>query len=193
MIEIIKHGNSGINVFSYNGQKALQVVGVEEAFNELSRRQTKPFARIIEIGTDYGGLTNLLASLEISKNINIYTFDVSNSRFISHDNKIIFYHKDVFSIETEIGKMIASEGRTLLLCDGGDKKKEFEIFHRYLKTGDIIMAHDYASTPEDFKENYFGKIWNWHEFQDSFADFNGLEPYMQDLFKKYAWCIRIKK
>lgn len=193
MIEIIEHGNSGINVFSYNGQKALQVVGVENAFNELSKQQDEPLARIIEIGTDYGGLTNLLASLEISKNINIHTFDICDSKFVSFDNKIIFHHKDVFSIEGEIGRMIKSNGRTLLLCDGGNKKKEFEVFYKYLKTNDIIMAHDYAPTPEEFNKNYLGKIWNWHEFQDSFADFNGLEPYMQDLFKKYAWCIRIKK
>jgi cephalosporin hydroxylase len=190
MIEIMEHGNSGIKVFSYKGQKALQVVGVESAFDQLAESLDSPVKTIIEIGTDFGGLTNLLADIKISESAEIHTYDINKDRFISHNNKIQFHCKNVFSAEQEIKDLIQSEGKTLLLCDGGNKQKEFEVFHKYLKSGDIIMAHDYAPNAQAFAEDYISKIWNWHEFQDSFADFKGLEPYMQNLFKKYSWCIR---
>lgn len=183
------HGDSGIMVFSYKGQKTLQVYGVEKAFTELFNSTS--IQTIIEIGTDFGGLTNLLADL-IEKQINVHTFDINAERFISYNDKIIFHNEDVFSVETKIGTLIQNEGTTLLLCDGGNKKEEFKIFHKYLKSGDIIMAHDYASTIEDFNNNYKNKIWNWHEFEDSYASFDNLEPFMQDIFKIYAWCIRKK-
>ena len=80
-----------------------------------------------------------------------------------------------------------------MLCDGGDKRREFKTFHKYLKKNDIIMAHDYAPNSEVFKDEYLNKIWNWHEFQDDFAEYENLEPYLQEIFKNYAWCIRIKK
>ena len=35
MIKKIKHGNSGIDVFEYKGQKAVQKFGVEKAFDLL--------------------------------------------------------------------------------------------------------------------------------------------------------------
>lgn len=192
MIEVKEHGNSGINIFSYKGQPAIQVVGVENAFNQLSTAIPSSFARIIEIGTDYGGLTNLLADLPISDNIEIHTFDISDKRFIAHNSKITFHHNNVFEIEQQIGDMISDEGRTLLLCDGGNKRLEFQVFHKYLKNGDVIMAHDYAPNPVEFINSYKHKIWSWHEFQDSFAHFPNLQPYMQDTFKDYAWCIRMK-
>lgn len=194
MIKKIKHGNSGIDVFEYKGQKAVQKFGVEKAFDLLhDENKENSFSRIIEIGTDFGGLTNLLADLNISKGIDIYTYDINPDRFVSHNDKIIFSNEDVFSIEEKIADLISSEGRTLLLCDGGNKRKEFAVFHKFLKSGDVIMAHDYAPNKITFKKEYFGKIWNWHEFQDDFADFPNLEPYLQETFADYAWCVRIKK
>lgn len=194
MIKKTQHGDSGIDVFEYKGQKAVQRFGVEKAFNLLAKEIGEDrFSRILEIGTDYGGLTNLLADLKISENIDIHTYDVNPNRFVSHNDKIKFHNTDVFSIEEKIAKLISSEGRTLLLCDGGNKKKEFEVFHKYLKKGDIIMAHDYAPDNDSFVKDYIGKIWSWHEFKDEYADFEGLDPYLQETFKNYAWCIRIKK
>jgi hypothetical protein len=193
MIKITEHGNSGINIFEYKGQKTLQKAGVEKAFNVLAENvSSQPFERIIEIGTDYGGLTNLLADHKLSEKATMYTYDINPHRFVSHNNKINFIVTDVFTIENDLANLIQSPGRTLLLCDGGNKRKEFEVFHRYLKLNDIIMAHDYAPTEQIFNEKYIHKIWSWHEFQDSYAEFPGLEPYLQDTFANYAWCIRIK-
>lgn len=194
MIKKIEHGNSGIDVFEYKGQKAVQKFGVEKAFDLLyESNKGNPFDKVIEIGSDFGGLTNLLADHLITENSELYTYDISSRSFVSHNEKINFINNDVFAIESEIGSLINSEGRTLLLCDGGNKRKEFQVFHKYLKKGDVIMAHDYAPNETIFQKEYFGKIWNWHEFQDDFADFPNLEPYLQEAFADYAWCIRIKK
>lgn len=194
MIRTFQHGNSGIDIFEYKGQKTLQVVGVEKAFEALAKEnKEEPFQRIIEIGTDYGGLTNLLADHAISQGIDIYTYDINPNRFVSHNDKIKFFNTDVFLIEDEIAELIGSKGKTLLLCDGGNKRKEFEVFHKYLKSGDVIMAHDYAPDDKTFKEKYLNKIWSWHEFKDEYADFKNLKPYMQDVFANFAWCIRSKK
>jgi hypothetical protein len=187
--------DTGVDVFTYKGQKTLQKFGVENAFNHLAQvTDSDPFIKIIEIGTDYAGLTNLLADSSISKYTKtIHTFDINPARFVSYNDKIIFKNCDIFSIEKELSELIQSPGRTLLLCDGGNKKKEFETFHQYLKVNDVIMAHDYAPNDAIFKEKYVNKIWNWKEFEDSYADFPGLEPFLQDIFAEYAWCIRIKK
>lgn len=193
MITPIQYGNSGITIFSYKGQSAIQKMGVHEAFDKLYQNtKQQPFKRVIEIGTDYGGLTNFLADHPLSDRAEVYTYDINPHRFVSHNSKIKFIVKDVFAIQEELGELISSSGRTLLLCDGGNKREEFKTFHKYLKPDDVIMAHDYAPNKEVFEEQYINKIWNWQEFQDSYADFLSLEPYLQDIFANYAWCIRIK-
>ena len=185
------HGNSGITVFEYKGQKALQVLGVEDAFSELAIAVAdSPFDLIVELGTDFGGLTNLLADHEISSTASIQTYDIEPDRFISDNDKINFHNKNVFEYEDEIASLIQKASRCLLLCDGGNKEHEFRVFHQYLKPNDVIMAHDYAASVEDFVNRCQYKIWNWHEFQDEYANFVGLEPFLQDVFKEYAWCIR---
>ncbi len=61
----------------------------------------------------------------------------------------------------------------------------------YLIT-EILVPLKSISNPVEFINSYKHKIWSWHEFQDSFAHFPNLQPYMQDTFKDYAWCIRMK-
>jgi len=194
MIEIFEHGNSGISVFSYKGLKALQVVGVENAFTTLYENIKDDLPDIIiELGSDYGGLTNLLADHNISKNAAIHTYDINESRFVSHNDKITFHGGDMWVQTISIHELIQNSNRALVLCDGGDKRREFAVFQASLRSDDIIMAHDYSATTDSFKSECFGKIWNWHEFEDSFANFTGLDPFLQEEFAKYAWCIRKKK
>lgn len=192
-IDPMEHGNSGIVVFKYKGQKALQVQGVEKAFTKLAEAVAdRPFDVIIELGTDFGGLTNLLADHEISDHAAIQTYDINPEVFVSHNDKIVFHNKDIFDLQTvsEIVALIRESNRCLFLCDGGNKQREFQVFHNYLRDEDIIMAHDYAASVEDFVDRCKHKIWNWHEFQDEYADFPRLKPFLQDVFKDYVWCIR---
>lgn len=193
MIEIIQHGNSGINIFKYKGQKAIQVVGVEKAFDKLEEYvKNNPITLIIELGSDYGGLTNLLADHKISNAAKIHTFDINASQFKSFNSKITFHHKSFDSAHNFIVSLIQSNNRIILLCDGGNKQKEFQTYCKYLKKEDIIMAHDYISNKIEFNSKYFSKIWNWQEFEDSFISCNDILPILEDEFKKYVWFIGIK-
>ena len=53
-------------------------------------------------------------------------------------------------VSSKIIDFIQEEGKTIVLCDGGNKIKEFNLLAKYIKSGDIIMAHDYASTDKYF-------------------------------------------
>ena len=95
----------------------------------------------------------------------------------------------------EIITYIQSKGISLVLCDGGDKVKEFKTLSKYLKVDDIIMTHDYAPNKQYFEEYVKDKIWNWHEIQDSDIENsiydNNLKSYMRDEFLNAAWaCFR---
>ena len=99
--------------------------------------------------------------------------------------------------EESVKNMIQQKGRTIVLCDGGNKKEEFKTLSNYLKTGDIIMAHDYAFDETDYKENIHNKIWYWHEIQNSdiseSCEKNNLFDFMSEDFNKVVWCCKIKK
>lgn len=160
---------------------------------------------IIEIGTAAGGLTRFLkfACNELNVNSRVISYDRSVNPFnkmITPDLGIDLRIKDCFhGDENNLNELISdiqSEGRCIVLCDGGNKVKEFNILSDYLKTGDIIMSHDYAYDSQDFTDNIKGKIWNWCEskfenLKDS-VERNHLLSYRQDLFSKAVWACFIK-
>ena len=57
-----------------------------------------------------------------------------------------------------VTNMILNGGKTLVLCDGGNKINEFNFYSDFIKNGDIIMAHDYSESTEFFNENINEKI-----------------------------------
>ena len=98
---------------------------------------------------------------------------------------------------TEIVDILLNN-KCLLLCDGGDKVKEFNIFGKYLTPGSYIMAHDYASNKNNFKEEVKDKIWNWFEIQDSdvqlvMNEYNIIKSKYYKQFSSVAWLQCIKK
>ena len=48
------------------------------------------------------------------------------------------------SAQKEITKMIVSNKKCLLMCDSGDKNKEFNVYAPKCKIRDFIMTQDYA-------------------------------------------------
>lgn len=191
-IEKIKHGN--VDVFTYKGLKTLQVYGVDAAFDRLATAVSQePFKTIIELGADFGGLTNMLADHPISNKALIYTFDINFERFTNlQPSKVIFYHMDIYSNFKKIIELIEIGGRSLVLCDGGNKALEFATLAPHLKVGDIIMAHDYSPNKQIFDENTQAGRWNWWEFNDENIphDSNLVKTY--DFFDDYVWCLRMK-
>jgi hypothetical protein len=106
------------------------------------------------------------------------------------------YTKLVEEEKEKLINFIRKPGVTIVLCDGGSKKNEFNLLSEFLKEGDIIMAHDYAPSLEFSMEKMQNKIWNWHEILDadieeSCKKFN-LTPFLQEEFLNVAWVCRQK-
>lgn len=180
----------------YNGTQMSQVLGVYMALNPHYISQ---FNTIIEIGTYNGGLTSWLYDNKHSDAM-VVSYDIDGA--INHTNRtdIDFRVEDCFEEKTfnDIISYIQRPGKTLVVCDGGDKPKEFNIFSEYLKSGDVIIAHDYAKNPEYWK--FVTDYWQWPYASDTNYDSikdaiikNGLEPYRDDEFNFYLWTSYIKK
>lgn len=157
-------------------------------------------SRIIEIGTAAGGLTRFLqfASNELNTQTKIISYDKTINpwnKLITPETGIDLRVRDCFHGDennlNEIKQDIQSEGLTLVLCDGGNKFKEFNMLSAFLKSGDVIMSHDYAHDRETFDKNIKGKVWNWCEctyanISKSIED-NNLTPFLYDRFSKAVW------
>jgi hypothetical protein len=195
---------------SYKGLSIEQNPNIIDVFNTLIS-EYKP-SRILEIGTFHGGLTFIvrdLLDLNNLHNSDVLTYDVNLPSFVTQvldDKKITIKVKNLFSdtyldfksidSRQELFDFINQDGRTIVLCDGGSKKNEFNLISSLLKTGDIIMAHDYSPNNEYFESNIKNIYWNWLEIQDSDIEspceqYN-LKPLMSDDFIKVAWVCKIK-
>jgi hypothetical protein len=100
------------------------------------------------------------------------------------------------TLSQEVIDFIRLDGTTIVLCDGGDKIREFNILSDYLKSGDFILGHDYAVNRDTFEEIVNKKIWNWHELSESdiknACDRNLLEDYNRTTFESVVWICKIK-
>lgn len=179
---------------------------VFEVFKEFLT-EIRP-SQILEIGTAGGGFTLYLRDVlnEIGLDQTpIKSFEVINSKIYDRlrENNIEVYIENIFDSShyklngrTDIIDYIQHPGCTLILVDGGYKIGEFAALSDYLKVNDFIMAHDYSSTVEYFKENINEKIWNWCEIIDSQIEQsckkNNLVKYREDFFQKVVWTCRTK-
>lgn len=95
---------------------------------------------IIELGTGYGALTKFLSMFAF-----VHTFDIQ-AKFRLIPRNAVFQQADVFNKATInlIKSLINLYGRTFLLCDDGNKPKEFNTYAPLLKKGDLIFAHDWG-------------------------------------------------
>ena len=139
--------------FNLVGVGAAQMPGTELIFLDM----IKDFDLIIEIGTDNGGLSLWLYQ-NMRANAVFFTYEKDSVRVkIPKDHEInscIFYC-DCLSEDTidSISALIKSNGKALILCDGGAKTIEFGVFSKFLKYGDVIMLHDFADSPNE-AQNY---------------------------------------
>lgn len=198
---------TGISV--YKGTMLQQHEDFEKIFVPFLEKN-KP-SRILEIGTGAGGFTHFLRDalneLGMSE-VEIRSFDINhnsvhdrlnemNNITVSNENLFGYGNDYILVGQDVIVPFIQSEGLTLVLCDGGNKVKEFNQISQYLKSGDIIMAHDYCDNLNNFKENYYDKIWNWCEINDNdikiACEENQLDVYEKESFDKIVWVCRKKK
>jgi cephalosporin hydroxylase len=172
--------------------------------------EIKP-VRLVEIGTAGGGTT--LAINDIMKTLG-YSYEFRSYDIYEHpwyhrlpeegidlrienlfDQPYRSFNPDAPDRVQELINFIQSPGTTLVMCDGGHKIAEFELFSDIIKPGDFIMAHDFSWTWEIFLNEIKEKIWDWCEISgENVAEAiarNRLEPYMKDEFQAVAWgCMR---
>lgn len=198
--------NGDIAHLSYKGLSTEQNPNIIYPFDTLIAN-IRP-SRIIEIGTFYGGLTLILRSLlhnNMLYDSQIFTYDVNHPAhllsLINDSSNVKSFTKNIFSesysdfanndAKEEIISLIQNDGQVLLLCDGGCKKCEFNILSKYLKSNDIIMAHDYCPNKDYFENNMRGKQWNWCEIEDQDIDNsiknNNLNKFMYEDFLSVGW------
>lgn len=182
----------------YKGKGVAQKRNVYSSFVHLLQER-KP-QRIIEIGTGMGGFTlflNDIAPLQPDgRNTEIFSFELNELPWfdeirkqgvkLSNDN-IFHYEGDIFKLKEEYKELFNIKNK-IVLCDGGNKIKEFNCLSDYLFPGDIIMAHDYCTDQKTFEEML---VWNWLEIQYSdikeSCERNKLIPYKGEEFLNCAW------
>jgi len=155
-------------------------------------------AMVIEIGTSKGGLSSLLSACVAQYGGEFNTFDVHKdgdyNQYPLHGNAQ-FHWMDCFEPEgfEFITSLIEEPGKCFLLCDGGNKPKEFNIFSNFLKVGDVISAHDWI---DETVPGASPLIWGWLETHsrqlEGSCKEHSLEKFMPEWFDWSAWFVRIK-
>lgn len=109
--------------------------------------ENKQIKGIIEIGTGSGSLSIFLGlecyerafqpllTFDIEKRILPLLFELLDIQFINQD---CFSKESIKIIKSYLNSPI------LFICDGGNKKKEFNTFAPMLSKGSIIVAHDWT-------------------------------------------------
>ncbi len=156
--------------------------------------QVKP-ALIIELGAYNGGFTTCLGVHAWVIGAKVHSFEIHQApsgqwQALTDFLGIKFYKGDIFTAESiqRITWLIREHPMTTyVLCDNGDKKREFNLFADYLKPGDVIGAHDYSCGPEaEF-------WWPWREItQEDVApavERNNLKPFLQEYFDMAGWLV----
>lgn len=161
--------------------------------------------RVIEIGTWKGYFTSFLKRIS----------DMGPGfELVSYDTEVFEEHKiceaegitikienpftgDYTGLKEDVALFIKEPGITVVLCDDGNKIKEFNCVAKYIKPGDYVMAHDYVDTAENYELNFRGKIWLSHEISDSdiaetCLEFD-LETINKEVFDKVVWVCKRKR
>jgi hypothetical protein len=172
----------------YKGIPTQQNKNFYPAFEKLFAQEN--IVRVLEIGTANGGFIRAVRDLT---NAEIITYDVIETKHKAtlEENNITVNVKSVFDDYETVEEYISGKGQVLVLCDGGDKRYEFHVFSKLLKSGDIIMAHDYSYDENLFQAYIKNNVWHWCEIQYKdialAVETNNLEPVLTEDFQEAVW------
>lgn len=183
----------------YRGVIIQQSKNVPSVFVEFFGR-VKP-SRILEIGSSFGGLSMLMEDIleELDIECEIISVDVKNRGQTNKKTRFIIeniFNEDYSLKSEEYSRFIQQEGISVVICDGGNKVKEFNELCNFLKDEDFIMAHDYAESRKFFIEEIKGKKWNGLEITEKgisdCSKRNNLQHFMKDEMANIAWVCKQK-
>lgn len=196
--------------FLYKGIAVQQNPKIIEVFEEVLREVNPDL--IIEIGTGSGGMTlilnDILEKINLT-NTKIKSFDIvafKSNPLLNNLNNVEFLTLNIFqpcyndlldNYVNIINSYIIENNKVIVLCDGSKNIKEFNVLSKYIKSGDIIMIHDYAKDKQAFDNEIKNQIWNW--FEGSEADILescerfSLQPFMSAKLESVAWGSKTKK
>lgn len=168
---------------------AAQTPKIEKPFLNI----INDFDLIIEIGFHRGAFSSWLYKNK-NKITEFFCYDVSLNEKLVDDNNINFILGDCFeqNVINQIKELISKKGKSLILCDGGNKNEEFKLYSQFLKKGDVVMCHDYSHSNEDFVNVSLELNWP-HPSESSYdiikpsIDKNNLSPFFYDEFKNVLW------
>ena len=172
----------------YKGIMSQQNKNFFPAFEKLFAQEN--IVRVLEIGTANGGFIRAVRDLTDAE---IITYDVLETKHKAtlEENNISVNVKSVFDDFDTIEEYISGKGQVLVLCDGGDKRYEFHVFSKMLKTGDIIMAHDYSYDEAMYRAYIRENVWGWCQLQYKDIAFavetQNLEPVLTEEFQEAVW------
>ena len=175
-------------VGAYKGIIAQQNKNFYPAFEKLFAQEN--IVRVLEIGTATGGFIRAVRDLTDAE---IITYDILETKHKAtlEENNITVNVKSVFDDFDAVEEYISGKGQVLVLCDGGDKRYEFHVFSKMLKTGDIIMAHDYSYDEDLFQAYIKNHVWRWCQLQYKDIAFavetQNLEPVLTEEFQEAVW------
>jgi len=194
--------NDGLS--GYLGFACQQHHGIYRVFYDFLN-DVKP-SNILEIGTALGGFTQYLKyvnDLIGNTDCRILSYEIHYQNWYEDmkaqgiDVRVEnIFSTDYSEVKPEVIDFIRSPGTTIVFCDGGSKKDEFNILSYYLKNKDFILAHDYGYSRDIFLQTAHGKIWNWCEIIEADIEAavsrNNLKDYKNEIFNEVAWTCKAK-
>ena len=119
------------------------------AFVESLLSEHQEWKYVVELGTGSGLATVWLGTAMKLRDGVVYTWDQNRPKpfYLRHwPHGVVFRHGDIYEgPEVEIIREHVSRPNTIVICDGGDKTRELEMYAPYLADGNGIMCHDWAS------------------------------------------------
>lgn len=115
---------------------------------DLVFQQNPQLRSVIEIGTGHGAMTTVLGLWGVKLGIPVMTIDCNDGLY----DKKIFEHMGICFVKgDEFDAAIISSIRahfwkpTFLICDGGNKPREFNMWAPQIPPGSVIAAHDWGA------------------------------------------------
>lgn len=122
-----------------------------QAFENISDALlAHPVNAIVEFGTYHGALSVYLGLWGLRLGVPVYTYDIVDLRGGVEDLLdrlgVSFRQEDVFSESARhTVQLLCERGPIYLLCDGGDKWREFNEYFSLLPVGSLISIHDWGT------------------------------------------------